>query len=110
MEFFSTPVCVIHSPARLAVRLLKHHIGGMHNASRASIWGLIGLTSFGVAYDSGLFGVPDGHDHSAVLSIAGSTGTVAAVNGVIVYTPNTATGDDIAMPGPRGPGLGKIVR
>lgn len=108
MEFFPTPVCVIHSPARLAVRLLKHHIGGMHNAfPRASIWGLIGLTSFGVAYDSGLFGVPDGHDHSAVLSVAASTGSIASVNSIIAYTPNTITGDDIAMPWPRGPG--KIV-
>ena len=71
------------------------------------IYGGISLAGFGVAYDSGLFGVPDGYDHSAVVLIAGSTGTVAPAGGQIVsYTPNTITGDDIAMPRPPGPGFG----
>jgi hypothetical protein len=48
----------------------------MQKASHASIYGLIGLTGFGVAYDCGLFGIPDGHDHSALISIASATGTL----------------------------------
>jgi hypothetical protein len=66
------------------------------------IYGLIGLTAFGAAYDSGLFGQPDGFVHSAIVSIAGPTGPVAGPPAV-VYVQNTVTGDDVALSGPRGP-------
>jgi hypothetical protein len=36
----------------------------MYKPSRAPIFGLVGLTAFGVAYDSGLFGTPDGFENS----------------------------------------------
>jgi len=48
---------------------------------------------FGVAYDSGLFGAPDGHDHSALVMIAPSTGTWVAT----VYAPITVTGDEVPI-------------
>jgi hypothetical protein len=54
------------------------------------------LTIFGVAYDSGLLGPTDGHDHSAVVAVAAWTGTTA----VNFYVPNTITGDDIAVTPP----------
>jgi hypothetical protein len=93
---------------RLADRDMEHQLICMHKASRASICGLIGLTGFGVAHDCGLFGVPDGHDHSATVSIASSSGTLTMSSGV-VYATNNVTGDDIAIPGPLGQHQGKIA-
>ena len=68
----------------------------MHKASRTSVFGLVGLTAFGVAYDSGLFGAPDGHDHSALilLSIAPSTGTL---NVPMYSVMNNVTGDSVVI-------------
>ena len=66
---------------------------------RASIFGLLGLTAFGVVYDSGLFGTPDGYDHSAFISIASSTGTVAPpAPAVLTYAVlNNVTGEDVTV-------------
>lgn len=73
--------CVRHRLRRLSAALVRrgshHYLTGMHKPSRAYISGLVGLTAFGVAYDSGLFGTPDGYDHSAMISVASSTGTLA---------------------------------
>jgi hypothetical protein len=66
---------------------------------KPSIYGIIGLTVFGVAYDSGFFGSQDGYDHSAIVSIPASTGTVTLSNG-IVYVTQAVTGEDIAIPPP----------
>jgi hypothetical protein len=71
----------------------------MHTPSRVSIYGVIGLAGFGVGYDSGLFGTPDGYDHSAVVSIAPSSGTVT-VSGGVGYVTQAVTGEDIAVPLP----------
>ena len=61
---------------------------------KAPVFGLVGLTAFGVGYDAGLFGTPDGHDHSALVSFAVSTGaTVTAIHFVTVNT----TGEDVAI-------------
>jgi hypothetical protein len=66
----------------------------MQKASHASIYGLIGLTGFGVAYDCGLFGIPDGHDHSALISIASATGTL----GMPMYAVlNNVTGEAVTV-------------
>ncbi len=64
--------------------------------NRTSICSLVGITAFGVTYDSGFFGPPDGHDHSAVISMPVSTGSVAAVTYII----NNMTGEDVAMQAP----------
>jgi hypothetical protein len=68
----------------------------MYKPSHASIFGLVGLTAFGVAYDSGLFGTPDGHDHSAVIaiSVAASTGSLAIPMYAVM---NNVTGDNVAI-------------
>jgi hypothetical protein len=50
----------------------------MRRPARGLIYGMAGLTLFGVAYDSGLFGTPDAFDHSTVLSLtAAFTGTTS---------------------------------
>jgi hypothetical protein len=67
-------------------------------SSRASIYGLIGLTAFGVAYDSGLFGPTDGHDHSAVVSMPLTAGTSTGLSLGSVYVPNAVTGEDVVVP------------
>jgi hypothetical protein len=41
----------------------------MRRPARGLIYGTAGLTLFGVAYDTGLFGTPDGFDHSTVVSL-----------------------------------------
>jgi hypothetical protein len=68
----------------------------MQKASHASIYGLIGLTGFGVAYDCGLFGTPDGHDHSALISIASasSTGTLGTPMYAVL---NNVTGEAVTV-------------
>jgi hypothetical protein len=66
----------------------------MHKVSRGSVFGLAVLTGFGVAYDSGLFGTPDGYDHSAVISIAPSTSTVSMSMYAVM---NNTTGEDILI-------------
>jgi hypothetical protein len=76
----------------------------MRIATRPTIYVLAGLTIFGVAYDGGLFGTPDGSDHSAVMSItAGSTGPA----GPSAYVQNTIAGDGVAVTPPI---LGKVRR
>jgi hypothetical protein len=64
----------------------------------ASIYGPVGLTAFAVAYDAGLFGMPDGFDHSALISIsvAASTGTLNVPMAIM----NNVTGDSIAIDHP----------
>jgi hypothetical protein len=62
--------------------------------SPASIYGLVGLTAFGVAYDCGLFGAPDGYDHSAVLSMMPSTGSLAMPMYSVM---NNITGDNVVI-------------
>ena len=72
----------------------------MHKPSRGSVYSIIGLASFGVVYDCGLFGPTDRHDHSAVISIiAPSTSTVTMSAGVL-YISQSVTGEDIAVPLP----------
>jgi hypothetical protein len=71
----------------------------MHKPSRVSIYGVLGLAGFGVGYDCGLFGTPDGYDHSAVISIPASTTTVTMSNG-LVYVTQAVTGEDITVPLP----------
>jgi hypothetical protein len=66
----------------------------MHKASKASVYSVIGLTALGVGYDSGLFGTPDGHDHSALVSVAVSTGATVST---ITYINNNVTGEDVAV-------------
>ena len=53
------------SPVLARLSVCGHPLEGTMTriSSRGSIYGLIGLTAFGVAYDSGLFGPTDGHDH-----------------------------------------------
>ena len=74
----------------------------MHKPSRTAVYGVIGLAGFGVAYDCGLFGPTDGHDHSAIISIAPSTGTVTGPVTAVLIAQNV-TGEDIAMPLPAPP-------
>jgi hypothetical protein len=67
----------------------------IHKPSAFFIYGGIGLTSLGVAYDSGLFGAPDGHDHSVVFSVgASSTSSVAAGTFTVV---SNITGDEVVV-------------
>jgi hypothetical protein len=68
----------------------------MHKPSRISIYGVLGLTAFGVGYDCGLFGPPDGFDHSAVISVPAST-TTASMSFGVVYVTQAVTGDDIVI-------------
>jgi hypothetical protein len=75
----------------------------MQTPSRVSLYSVIGLVGFGVAYDSGLFGTPDGHDHSAMISISSSTTSSVVVSGGVVYGLNAVTGDDFAVPLPAPP-------
>jgi hypothetical protein len=70
----------------------------MHRVSPIAAYSLAGLTIFGVAYDSGAFGTPDGHDHSVVVSIAPSTASIALSNAVVV---NNVTGEDVAIVPPK---------
>jgi hypothetical protein len=67
----------------------------MHKVSRASVYGLVGLTAFGVAYDSGLFGPPDGHDHSALIAIFITPSTGTAISNYSVV--DNVTGNSVAI-------------
>jgi hypothetical protein len=70
----------------------------MQKPSAFLIYGGVGITLVGVAYDGGLFGPTDGQDHSAVFSVpVGATGTVAQVTFTVV---NNVTGDEIVAPLP----------
>jgi hypothetical protein len=60
----------------------------------------VGLSGFGVAYDSGVFGTPDGHDHSAVISVSANTGSTVAVADRVIL--DSVLGEQIATP-PRVP-------
>jgi hypothetical protein len=71
----------------------------MHAPLRWSVYGLVGLAGFGVAYDSGSFGPPDGFDHSAVVTVTVATSSVTLSGGVLSLT-NNITGDGIAVPPP----------
>jgi len=63
------------------------------------IYGGVGLTAFGVAYDGGLLGPTDGHDHSAVFSASVSaTGTNTGATYAVM---NFVTGDEIVAMLPR---------
>lgn len=66
----------------------------MHKYSRGSIGGAVGLAFFGVVYDSGFVGPTDGHDHSAVFSIA-ATNTGASST---IFIVKTITGEDVVIP------------
>jgi hypothetical protein len=79
----------------------------MHKPSRLATYGVIGLAGFGVGYDCGLFGPRDGHDHSAIISIAPSTGTVTGPYPAIFISQNV-TGEDIAVPLPTRPKLTQV--
>ena len=68
----------------------------MHKPSRVSIYGVVGLATFGAVYDCGLFGAPDGYDHSAPISISASSATVTMSAGA-VYVTQAVTGEDIAV-------------
>jgi hypothetical protein len=70
----------------------------VHKPSAFLIYGGVGLTSVGVAYDSGFFGPTDGHDHSVVFSVgASSTSSLAAGTFTVV---SNITGDEVVMPLP----------
>lgn len=62
----------------------------------ATIYAAVGLTAFGVGYDSGLFGTPDGHNHSAPVSFAVAGATGASVSNV--HVTNNITGDEVVFP------------
>jgi hypothetical protein len=72
----------------------------MHRPSAVLIYGGIGLTSFGVAYDSGLLGATDGQDHSALFAVSGATGTISSASGVTCAVVNNITGDTVVAPLP----------
>ena len=76
----------------------------MHKPSAVLIYGGIGLASFGVACDSGLFGPTDGFDHSAVVTFSGPTGTSSSGIGVVTVQ-NTIAGDDFHVVNPIVPHL-----
>jgi hypothetical protein len=69
----------------------------MHRPSHVVTYGVVGLAGFGIAYDCGLFGPPDGHDHSAVVAIAPSPGSLGLSNGSMAYVSNGVTGEEIAV-------------
>jgi hypothetical protein len=66
----------------------------MRKPGPVTVWSAIGLAGFGALYDTGLFGKPDGRDHSALFVM--STNTVSSVTGVIVTANNT--GEMITLP------------
>jgi hypothetical protein len=70
----------------------------MHKPSAVLICGGIGLASVGVAYDGGLFGTTDGHDHSVVFSVA-ATSTSSFAAGTFTVVSNI-TGDEVVAPLP----------
>jgi hypothetical protein len=73
-----------------------------HSCSTVSpiaAYSVAGLTLFGVAYDSGLFGTPDGHDHSVVVSITPSTASSALTPNAVVV--NNVTGEGVAVVSPK---------
>jgi hypothetical protein len=74
----------------------------VHKPSSLLIYGGIGLTTFGVAYDSGFFGTPDGHDHSVMFAATTATGSVSSVSisGGTLVTVSNVTGDEIVAPLP----------
>jgi hypothetical protein len=67
----------------------------MRKPSPIAVWSAVGIASFGTVYDCGLFGVPDGNDHSALIVVA-ANGTVTTANGILM-TANHITGDQITM-------------
>jgi hypothetical protein len=71
-------------------------------SSAVLIYGGIGLTGFGVAYDSGFFGPADGHDHSAVFAVApGATVTSTSISdGATYVVVNSITGAAVVAPLP----------
>src|SRR5271169_1309945 len=76
----------------------------MHKPSRVAIYGVIGLAGFGVGYDCGLFGPPDGHDHSAIISITTSSGTITGpITAVLIAQNVTGEGITVPMPAPPKP-------
>jgi hypothetical protein len=70
----------------------------MHKPSAFLIYGGIGLTSLGVAYDRGFFGAPDGHDRSVLFSVA-PTSTSSFAAGTFTVVSNI-TGDEVEAPLP----------
>jgi hypothetical protein len=66
----------------------------MHKVSPITAYGVAGLTLFGVAYDSGAFGTPGGHDHCVVVSIAPSTASSALTPSAVM---NNVTGEGVAV-------------
>jgi hypothetical protein len=68
----------------------------MGRTLRPSIYGLAGLTLFGTVYDSGWFGEPDGHDHSALVVMPSvTTGSTSLSGASYVIISNAVTGDDV---------------
>jgi hypothetical protein len=72
----------------------------MRKPTAMLIYGGIGLTSFGVAYDSGFLGTPDGRDHSAVFAPPAATSSVSQIIGAGYSVVNNITGDEVMAPLP----------
>jgi hypothetical protein len=70
----------------------------MNKQLNLSIYGMIGLAGFGVGYDTGFFGPTDGHDHSAVVTVAGTGST--GLSGGVVLVSDAIMGNDIAVTPP----------
>lgn len=68
----------------------------MKTPSQPAIYGVVGLAAFGVAYDSGLFGHPDGYDHSAVVTVAATGVSASSIIGA-VYISNPIEGSDFRV-------------
>lgn len=62
---------------------------------------VVGVTLFGVGYDSELFGPTDGHDYAALISVAASTVSVGPSG--VIYVSNNVIGEDVAVIPPDGP-------
>ena len=73
---------------------------------KVPVYGLVGLTAFGVTYDAGLFGTPDGHDHSAVISVAATAASTGLPNTVIVF--NNVTGENVVVVPPEVGSVGNL--
>ena len=76
----------------------------MRKPSPVAVWSAIGLAGFGVMYDCGLFGPPDGHDHSVLIAV--SSGTLSSFSGVIIAS-NTGELIPLTMPDHRPPQTSK---
>lgn len=74
----------------------------MHKPPAVLVYSGIGLASFGLAYDSGLLGATDGHDHSAVFAVAttSSTGTTAFISAGTYAVMNNIVGNSVVAPLP----------